>query len=664
MKQIFFTKKIFTFTFYLISVAILGLSLYGTSCQRPGYSETNDDLVAGILDRAESLMLRTPDSVRIILEQLLANDTLQYSISQAVDIYNKLGTAYSIQFRLEQSDSVLKRGISLLDMQEDSFKRASILINLGINQDKRRKAREAVNYYLTAASFVPSQGAERLMSQVDNNLGISYTAIGLRDSAVYHYQKVLDFAKSNNNKRDEADVLTNMATTLYRYKEAGQAEENLKRAISLYQETDHKVGELNAFSNLAIVQNGIGKVEEAEKSYIRVEELANAMGNLSVLSSIYNNRAKTYYDAGRYDETIKLLKKSLDVKSKLNDTIGMVHSWNSMSAAYTKMGKYDLAERYSRKVLDALEGKEDITLQLLGYENWLQILISTRRSDEAFDVLKKRDQLQDSVFTKEKFAVTQQLQTQYETKEKEQQIAYLEEKRQADLKLRILLTGIAILLAAALMAVYLYLKTKAKASRIALELTKLRQEEVELQLRLKEEQVVRYELEKYESMLEINFMESEIGEKNQELELLKKEQEELNERIVQYSRKLKAFEQENDEKKKKFSSPSLDLAIQEIEILLEKKNICERSEYHERMGTVSPTFFENILDFSPISYNYLKYCICFAIDMEINDICSIFSVESATVHMIRYRIKQKLSFNKEENITVFLRKIANDKEIR
>ena len=101
-------------------------------------------------------MLRTPDSVRIILEQLLANDTLQYSISQAVDIYNKLGTAYSIQFRLEQSDSVLKRGISLLDMQEDSFKRASILINLGINQDKRRKAREAVNYYLTAASFVPS----------------------------------------------------------------------------------------------------------------------------------------------------------------------------------------------------------------------------------------------------------------------------------------------------------------------------------------------------------------------------------------------------------------------------------------------------------------------------------------------------------------------------
>lgn len=664
MKQLFSTKRIFTSTFYLISVAILGVSLYGASCQRPRYSETNDDLVAGILGEAESIMLRNPDSARIILEQLLANDTLQYSIPQAVDIYNKLGTAYSIQFRLERSDSVLKRGISLLDMQEDSSKRASILINLGINQDKRRKAREAVDYYLTAASFVPSEGAEKLMSRVDNNLGLSYTAIGLRDSAVYHYQKVLDFARSNNSKREEANVLTNMAIMLYRYKEAGQAEENLKRAISLYQEIDHKVGELNALSNLAIVQTGIGKVEEAEKSYIRAEELANAMGNLSILSSIYNNRGKTYYNAGRYDETIKLLQKSLDVKSKLNDTIGMVHSWNSMSAAYTKMGKYDLAELYSRKVLDALEGKEDITLQLLGYENWLQILISTRRSDEAFDVLKKRDQLQDSVFTKEKFAVTQQLQTQYETKEKEQQIAYLEEKRQADLKLRILLIGIAIVLAAALIAVYLWLKTKAKASRIALELTRLRQEEVELQLRLKEEQVVRYELEKYESMLEINFMESEIGEKNQELELLKKEQEELNERIVQYSRRLKTFEQENNEKKKKLASPSLDLAISEIETLLEKRNIRERSEYNERMGTVSPSFFENILRFSPISYNYLKYCICFVIDMEINDICSIFSVESATVHMIRYRLKQKLSFNKEENITVFLRKIANGKEIR
>ena len=58
-----------------------------------------------------------------------------------------------------------------------------------------------------------------------------------------------------------------------------------------------------------------------------------------------------------------------------------------------------------------------------------------------------------------------------------------------------------------------------------------------------------------------------------------------------------------------------------------------------------------------LSIPYLKYCICFAIGMEIGEVSECFSIEQSSVHMVRYRLKKKFGLDNNGDLDVFLRKL-------
>jgi HEPN domain-containing protein len=89
------------------------------------------------------------------------------------------------------------------------------------------------------------------------------------------------------------------------------------------------------------------------------------------------------------------------------------------------------------------------------------------------------------------------------------------------------------------------------------------------------------------------------------------------------------------------------------------KKLPKKNEYIELLKRIDGQYISTLKNIyaGNLSIPYIKYCICFAIGMEIGEVSECFSIEQSSVHMVRYRLKKKFGLNNSEDLDVFLRRL-------
>ncbi|MDR2149106.1 MAG: hypothetical protein LBE91_21920 [Tannerella sp.] len=209
-------------------------------------------------------------------------------------------------------------------------------------------------------------------------------------------------------------------------------------------------------------------------------------------------------------------------------------------------------------------------------------------------------------------------------------------------------------------AVFFVLYNSSKRKNIArqIALMNAEKEEANLQLKLKEEQAVQSELQKYEVLSQFNLKEQELHGKLEDFEQLRKEKELLDRRIEDYRQSIEAFE--SSVEKSVSENNELQREITEELKLHIKKYLPDTEEYVKNIENIKDDFVDNIqktID-GNLSRQYLKYCICFAVEMTVKDVSDCCFVEQSSVHMIRYRLKKKFNLGNDDNIDLYLKKLS------
>lgn len=279
---------------------------------------------------------------------------------------------------------------------------------------------------------------------------------------------------------------------------------------------------------------------------------------------------------------------------------------------------------------------------------------------EALFYQRKKNEYDMQLYINEQDKAVKEIQTKYETQEKENKIIQLTERTHYQEKIKYLYYGIIALSVFISFFIIRSLRLKRKSDLHQLENVKIKKEEAELQLQLKEEQAARSELEKYEALLEIRFKEIEIDDKDSELKKLKEEKEELDILVNQYSDNLKKYEAAISKKRENVEVKSYTYIYDEIKFLITKRLPREKTSFYlDKLEVIDDSFVANIerISNSSISSIFIQYCICFVINMDIKDISECFSVEPSTIHMARYRMKKKLNLNSNEDLYTFLNEL-------
>lgn len=285
-----------------------------------------------------------------------------------------------------------------------------------------------------------------------------------------------------------------------------------------------------------------------------------------------------------------------------------------------------------------------------------QILMAVGKYKTALEHNKKMVELKQIMRTIE----ARELEYLYNTEKEERKIEQLiigNTNRIQSITL-LIITAILLVGVIALLCLWFYALKKNSQRRSAL--IRAEKEETELNLRINEEQAIKAQLEKYEILLDSHVKEMELEGKNKALQQLLKEKDALNRQIEDYTQKINEFELINEKQQEQMKDGNtLSLMFIEDVVKLVSKKLSKKSEYIELLKRIDSQYVATLRSsyLGNISIPYIKYCICFAIGMQIGEVSACFSIEQSSVHMVRYRLKKKFGLNNADDLDVFLRRI-------
>ncbi|MBS4163051.1 Uncharacterized protein PRO82_000340 [Candidatus Protochlamydia amoebophila] len=142
-------------------------------------------------------------------------------------VYTNLGaTSYYLENDVESINYYIKA----LEITEDSFKRAKLLINLGHAFYRCGKFTEAVKYYQEAVEI---SDKTEIKSSSFNGLGLCYINLGNEKKAIQSFEKFVCLSQELRNRRKEAIGYYNLGV-LYSKADASLAEEHYQKSIGIY----------------------------------------------------------------------------------------------------------------------------------------------------------------------------------------------------------------------------------------------------------------------------------------------------------------------------------------------------------------------------------------------------------------------------------------------
>ena len=331
----------------------------------------------------------------------------------------RLGRSYCIKDELERSDSCYTAAENIVN--RFPMLHAELLINRGINQNRRGKSDVALALYDQADALIQkvSTPNEILLWRIEINRAVFYQDKAKYDSAMICLQRALRIAEKKKDKKMTAPVFMNMGNILFSMFDYEKADSFFRLAEGVYDVLGYVGKDIEAKTNQIGVLVELGRYDEALDLSLKAEHLADSIGNRKILSVIYHNRGYLYYEQQDYSRCVQLAQQSLELKKQLNDTAGMISSLSMSAAARIEMGQYAEA---IREDLIALQMAEENHIRKSVYEIYNDISEASYRSKDfltACKYLKKQIALKDSIFTKEKYAVIEELQVQYETEKRE-----------------------------------------------------------------------------------------------------------------------------------------------------------------------------------------------------------------------------------------------------
>ena len=388
------------------------------------------------------------------------------SAQDKVDILIELVFQYRNSDR-DKADSLLE--VANVSARELNYEKgiARVKILRGILFNDQGNYDKAIDQFQSALPFFESSKDSSNQEAAYNNLGISYKRLGNLDSSNISYQQALRFVSDEFGK---ARLLLNIGSNFISEGKLDSATQNHIEAIKVFERINHQAGLTIAYLNLGNIYYKQDAYDQAMKYYHQSLENAIASGHKPVQSRNYLNIGSILSEKKQYDSALYYFKSATALQEAMGDQTGLAASYRNIGEVTLELGDTDAAEEYFQKSLSLYEKtghKEGIIrankflanlyLDRQGFvkaKNYINrsidqareagMIHELQRSLEfatkiyeasgdykfAYALLAEEKTIGDSIFKQEKITQIDELQTQYETAKKDQEIQNLSQQSQ------------------------------------------------------------------------------------------------------------------------------------------------------------------------------------------------------------------------------------------
>ncbi|MEL6660089.1 MAG: tetratricopeptide repeat protein, partial [Bacteroidota bacterium] len=399
----------------------------------------------------------------------------------------------------------------------------------------------------------------------------------------------------------------------------------------------------NVIGSLATIASRTGKIEEALAGHAQAYALFESLNAEKSMATCDLNISYIYLMADEGEKAIPHIERSLAYYEKVDYTRGVAMGYGNLAYAFSLVGNFSAAfENYETSVAVA-EENDWAGIVKDTYKDMSDTYLKAGDADQALIYFKKYHVIQDSLIGQETQQRIADLEVEFETERKEQQIIKLEQENSIQTLRMQLLIGGAVLLAVIGLLVFTRMRENLKKKQALIQknelIHKLEKELIENQLHQKQLEQEQMEAQLAYKTKHLTDFALDIAQKNQfsnDLLLAIKgiEVGNIPKKVSDQLRQIRTFISSN-------------LQINE-----------ELATFQQNVDEVHLEFNRKLQERYPeLSQKDTILCGLLRLQLQNKEIATIRGVSDKAIKMARYRLRKKLGLKENEEITSFLKTI-------
>lgn len=554
---------------------------------------SQNDILISEQDYIVKIPFQNIDSLKLILE-----NSIHYKDSKKEGIVRReLGEIYFELGDLKEALDYLVSSKHILEQTDYNKETALTYEKLALVYMFIAEQEKQYNLILKAIKIYEKTNDSIALARSYNNLAAGEKFRNAENTLLY-LNKAKKYNNSAQNELLEANININFGTYFLRYENLDSAYYYLKKALP---------------------------VVEKHKSTAKECETLIKLGRAAIIVS---KDSSIYFFNQAYRRSL-LYKNYLWTGRSLTYLANIDFENGDINSAFQKI---HIALKY-------IKASNDILMNRPAYDLISSFHLKVGNIDSAFYYDQLADNLEDTIKDRQNLAEIKNIEWGYKLKDKEVQIKYLQEKKEAlemkqlaEQKVKIWTWFALTILLVLILTLFLFFKNR-------------------ISLLTKEKQLIRVKQEKYKS---------EIESKNKELVSHSMQMFSKSKTIVEVKSKIE--ELKNQYAKEKNVNPQLINDIQNLKFILDN-NIRLDDEWEKlklRFQEVHKGFYEKLKSNYPNLTQYdLKVCTFIYLGFDTKQIAQILNIDFKSLRTQRYRMRKKMELETSEDLSEIIFKIVN-----
>lgn len=578
-------------------------------------------------DLSDQMRRSRVDSAIVFARQALEEAQSFEDRSLQAESHRRFGRLLSINGKNPEALQHLMAAHRIYEQLQNSPKEAQTLENLGALYRRQSDYSKALEYYYAALNLKEQLADQAELVNTLKNIGVINEQLGQMKKAVNFYERALKVSKQND---DFSEIAINAVQLGNIHAAMDQNELAIQFMRQALDASKHLPGE-HATASILLEMSELYKHDQSYQHALTANQealdLAKAMRDASLQALALKNIAAVYAEQGNLRAANDHFLQAIPLFERSGRQEDMISARIQIARNYLDLGLPDKSVESASQALTVAEKTKSFVL----IRNALGILINAYRQTGAFkEALSAQEKLivvNDSIFNRTKSRQIAEMQTRYDTKKKEQDIALLQKEKERQAFLRNTFLAGLILIGIIGVLVYNRQRLKIKKNRAELENKRLKEQQLEQDLEFRNKKLTTHSLhmvQKNETMKELK---ENIGE------ILKKENGDIN-RDLQKLKNMVDY------------SFSLDKDWEEFRLYFEE---------------VHTGFFDTLKKRYPdLTPNELRLAALAKLNLSIKETATIMGITPDSVKTARYRLRKKLDMETEENLTEYLMEIEKE----
>ena len=348
-----------------------------------------------------------------------------------VELVKNIGLCYLQLSEFKKAMEHLQLAAGSFRELDESEKLADTYINLGLVFYMVADYAGALEYYGKATEIYDETGKPEMLSRLYNRIGMTYYSLGIYDRAVDYVIRSIDL-KEKDDLRGRAIGHNNLGAI---YKDLGdldKALEHYRMSLSCSGQRGDSLGMPHVLTNIGGIYAGRGEADSALHFYRMSVKLSEAAGDGIQTARTKHNMAQIYIDRGDLKAAESCFTDFLALSRNTSYREGEAHALIGLGDIASMREQPGKARKYYMQSLALADSIHLAQVRKTAHSSLSELAESTGDLRDALYHYRMYTRIKDSLFTADRTRTISEMQTKYETRQKQQENDLL--KAENDLK--------------------------------------------------------------------------------------------------------------------------------------------------------------------------------------------------------------------------------------